>query len=291
MVGAVYDRALDLTPAGSAGLTGGTITNLVAIDAHKVFELAQEGHQIWSCPLAMVIVTVLLLLELGPSTLVGMVTMFLLVPVVRMVVAIMMRVRRDRVSITDKRVEATMAMLRGIRFAKLNHYEERFLSRVTRLRAEESRLLRKELAVLAFTFFLTVVSPAFATAVTFATYVLMGDGNVLTTSTTFTTLFLFAALRFPINYAVSDPPSFLPPCACCVHVLRTQSFCPAAAVAFRALSLGNRLRVPSYYNSLSLSLSLCVCRTASLFALRSGEADGEGRAGTAGEQEASRLLL
>ena len=61
MVGAVYDRALDLTPAGSAGLTGGTITNLVAIDAHKVFELAQEGHQIWSCPLAMVIVTVLLL--------------------------------------------------------------------------------------------------------------------------------------------------------------------------------------------------------------------------------------
>jgi hypothetical protein len=44
---------------------------------------------------------------------------------------------------------------------------------------------------LSLTRFVTVVSPVLA----------MDKENVLTTSLTFTSLFLFAALRFPINYA------------------------------------------------------------------------------------------
>lgn len=201
IVNAVYDRVLRLSPAGRAGLTSGEVTNLVAIDAQKLFELVQEGHQSWSCPLAMCIVTALLLVELGPCILVGMASMFLLVPLVQRVVRLMMKIRRRRVAVTDRRVEATTAMLQGIKFTKLNHYEDKFRDRVMEARRDEMKLLRRELSVLAVTFFLTVISPVFASALTFATYVLLDDGNVLTASTTFTTLFLFAALRFPINYA------------------------------------------------------------------------------------------
>ncbi|KAL9184039.1 hypothetical protein ACHAXT_002125 [Thalassiosira profunda] len=201
VVSAAHGHVLKMTPTGRAGLTSGEITNLVAVDAQKLFELTQEGHYSWSCPLAMVIVSVLLVLELGASAFVGIVTMFLIVPFVQWVVKKMMSIRRKRVEAADKRVESTSAMLQGIRFTKLNRYEEKFIDRVMGMREMEVKLLRRELFYLALTIFATVVSPVIASAVTFVTYALLSEENILTPSMTFTSLFLFAALRFPINYA------------------------------------------------------------------------------------------
>jgi len=201
VVSAAHGHVLSMTPRGRAGLTSGEIQNLVAVDAQKLFELAQEGHYSWSCPLAMIIVSFLLLKELGISALVGIVTMFLIVPFVQWVVRKMMHIRKLRVNCSDARVESTSAMLQGIRFTKLNRYEEKFIDRVMSMRMKEMKLLRKELFYLSLTIFATVVSPVVASGFTFMTFALMEEGNVLTPSTTFTSLFLFAALRFPINYA------------------------------------------------------------------------------------------
>ena len=84
---------------------------------------------------------------------------------------------------------------------KLNNYEANYQARVTKIRDSELSLLRKELAVWALTLVATVSSPLIATAGTFTLYVLLDDGNILTASRTFSVLLLFAALRFPINYA------------------------------------------------------------------------------------------
>ncbi|KAL7471070.1 hypothetical protein ACHAXS_011356 [Conticribra weissflogii] len=206
VVSAAHGHVLSMTPRGRAGLTSGEITNLVAVDAQKLFELAQEGHYSWSCPLAMVIVSVLLLLEIGPAAIVGIVTMFLIVPMVQYVVKRMMILRKQRAQAADERVESIGSMLSGIRFTKLNRYEERFFSRVMERRNREVGLLRTEVFFLSLTIFATVASPVLASAFTFITYSLIGpeDGegqHVLTPSMTFTSLYLFAALRFPINYA------------------------------------------------------------------------------------------
>lgn len=201
VVSAAHGHVLRMTPRGRTGLTSGEIQNLVAVDAQKLFELAQEGHYSWSCPLAMVIVSVLLLLELGVSALVGIATMFLIVPFVQCVVREMMSIRKRRVGAADRRVEGTSAMLQGIRFAKLNRYEEKFIDRVLGMRRMEVSMLRRELFFLALTIFATVVSPVIASGFTFITYVRVSEDNILTPSMTFTSLFLFAALRFPINYA------------------------------------------------------------------------------------------
>jgi ABC-type multidrug transport system fused ATPase/permease subunit len=201
VVSAAHAHLLNMTPRGRIGLTSGEITNLVAVDAQKLFELAQEGHYSWACPLAMVIVSVLLLLELGPAAIVGIVTMFLIVPMVQSIVRKMMSIRKQRVGAADKRIEIINSMLQGIRFTKLNRYEDRFMERVMEHRSAETKLLRKELFFLSLTLFATVISPVLASCLTFITYALMGEENVLTTSVTFTSIFLFAALRFPINYA------------------------------------------------------------------------------------------
>lgn len=201
VVSAAHAHLLNMTPRGRAGLTSGEITNLIAVDAQKLFELAQEGHYSWACPLAMIIVSVLLLLELGPAAIVGIVTMFLIVPIVQSIVRKMMSIRKHRVGAADKRIEIISSMLQGIRFTKLNRYEDRFMQRVMENRSVETELLRKELFFLSLTLFATVISPVLASCLTFITYALMDEENVLTTSLTFTSIFLFAALRFPINYA------------------------------------------------------------------------------------------
>ncbi|KAL3799546.1 hypothetical protein HJC23_008673 [Cyclotella cryptica] len=201
VVSAAHAHLLNMTPTGRAGLTSGEITNLVAVDAQKLFELAQEGHYAWSCPLAMVIVSVLLLLELGPAAIVGIGVMFVIVPIVQAIVRKMMTIRKARVTAADKRIEIISSMLQGIRFTKLNRYEERFHERVMDVRTQEVHFLRTELFYLSLTLFATVVSPVLATVLTFITYTLIDEDNIMTTSLTFTSLFLFAALRFPINYA------------------------------------------------------------------------------------------
>jgi len=201
VVSAAHGHVLSMTPRGRSGLTSGEITNLVAVDAQKLFELTQEGHYSWSCPLAMIIVGILLVLELGVASLVGITTMFLIVPFVHWVVKKMMYIRKLRVKSADKRVESTSAMLQGIRFTKLNCYEGRFIERIMNLRKMEVKYLHKELFFLSLTIFATVTSPVIASGLTFVVYTLMDESNVITASMTFTSLFLFAALRFPINYA------------------------------------------------------------------------------------------
>ncbi len=191
---------LQLSAEGKENLLSGETTNLVAIDCQKLFEVFQEGHLIWSCPLSMIIVTILLLLTMGKATLVGMASMILMVPFVKMVVTKMMSIRRKRARYTDKRVEVTSSMLQAIRFCKLNHYEGKFIGRVNEARKAEMLWVRKELSMFGWTMTITVLTPVIASALTFITFSLMDGGNVLTSSDTFTTLLLFAVLRFPINY-------------------------------------------------------------------------------------------
>lgn len=87
-----------------------------------------------------------------------------------------------------------------IKVTKLNNYEEKYQTRITEVRRREVRLLRRELFYWAMTLVVTVLSPVVASSATFVTYVLVSEDNILTASTTFTVLLLFAALRFPINY-------------------------------------------------------------------------------------------
>ena len=199
-VNSIYNHNLNLSAKGKENLMTGETTNLVAIDCQKLFEVFQEGHLVWSCPLSMIIVTILLLFTLGEATLVGMASMVMMVPLVKLVITKMGAIRRKRASFTDKRVEVTTAMLQAIRFCKLNHYEQKFLERVHEARKKEMRYVRKELSMFGWTMTLTVFTPVIASALTFITYVLIDEDHILTSADTFTTLLLFAALRFPINY-------------------------------------------------------------------------------------------
>lgn len=200
IVSVVYNRVLQLSPLGRLGLTSGEVTNIVAIDTQKLFEVTQEAHLIWAMPLSIVLVTICLLVVMGPVTLIGVVVLLCMVPMVERVASAMLKVRLERVKLTDKRVEITNAMIQGIKVTKLNHYEENYKERVRQARHAELQKLRQELFVWALSLVLTVISPTLASSATFIVYVLSQEERVLTAAQTFTVLLLFNALRFPINY-------------------------------------------------------------------------------------------
>jgi ABC-type multidrug transport system fused ATPase/permease subunit len=200
-VNVLYDHVLRLTPRGKTGLTSGEVTNLIAVDTQKLFEVSQEAHLVWSLPLSVLLVTVFLVLIMGPTTLVGVGILCVFVPVLERLTSAIMYIRKARVGLTDERIEITNAMLQGIKVTKLNNYERNYQKKVTEVRDAELRFLRKELALWAMTLVITVSSPLIATAATFATYVFVDVDNILTASKTFSVLLLFSALRFPITYA------------------------------------------------------------------------------------------
>ena len=199
MLGSIYERVLQLTPRGKVGLTTGSINNLFAIDTQKIYEVTAEGHLLWSAPLSMLLVAIILMTIVGPSMAVGICLLLLFVPVVQFVSNKMMEIRRRRVKYSDLRVEIVNAMLQGIKVTKLNNYEERYTQRIMLVRNKELSLLRKELSFWSMVMAIQFISPVVASAGAFTAYVF--NGNVLTTADAFTALLLFNALRFPINYA------------------------------------------------------------------------------------------
>jgi len=195
---AIYEKALNLSPKGRENLTSGNITNLVATDTQKLFEVMHEGHMLWCCPLAIIIVITLLFIIIGPSCFVGAAILIGLIPLSKKVAHIIVRIRRKRVQVADERIEIVSAMLQDIKVTKLNNYEDQFEKRVMDARAREMALVRKEQCVWGFTL-IRVFTPVLASYATFVTYVLMG--NVMTASTVFTLSMFMYMLKFPINQA------------------------------------------------------------------------------------------
>ena len=160
-----------------------------------------EAHLLWACPLAIIVVSSLLIVVMGVTTILGIVILALMLPIIKMVTSWMAIVREKRMRFTDERINVVSAMLQGIKVTKLNHYESKFEERVAQARGREITYMKKEQAIWACTMFMTMLGPVMATTATFFVFVLVDENNILTATQTFTTLLLFQALRFPIAYA------------------------------------------------------------------------------------------
>lgn len=68
----------------------------------------------WSMPLSMTLVTICLLIIMGPTTLVGLAILMMFVPFVERVASFMLFYRHKRVQVTDRRVEIVSSMLQGV---------------------------------------------------------------------------------------------------------------------------------------------------------------------------------
>lgn len=201
LTSAIYEHALKLSPSGREGLTSGEITNLVAVDTQKIFDVMVEAQNLWSCPLLIIVVSALLWTIMGPELVIGVALLISFLPIVQFFVSRMLRLRKERSKLTDVRINILSSMLQGIRVTKLNHYETKVEEHVLSVREQEMKLLRQELFMWAWVITSAVCSPLLATTAAFSFYALVDEKNIITPSDAFSALLLFAILRFPINMA------------------------------------------------------------------------------------------
>ncbi|XP_028899889.2 multidrug resistance-associated protein 1 isoform X3 [Zeugodacus cucurbitae] len=198
LINAIYRKALVISNATRKESTVGEIVNLMAVDAQRFMDLTTYLNMIWSAPLQIALAMYFLWLQLGPSVLAGLAVMIILIPV-NGVIANRIKVYQIRqMKYKDERVKLMNEVLGGIKVLKLYAWEPSFENQVLQIRDKEIETLKATAYLNAGTSFLWSCAPFLVSLVTFGTYVLIDENNVLDATKIFVSLSLFNILRFPL---------------------------------------------------------------------------------------------
>ncbi|KAL6214047.1 hypothetical protein ACLB2K_013485 [Fragaria x ananassa] len=196
LVAAVFRKSLRLTHEARKKFPSGKITNLMTTDAEALQQVTQSLHTLWSAPFRITICMVLLYQELGVASLLGALMLVLMFPLQTFVISKMQKLSKEGLQRTDKRIGLMNEILAAMDTVKCYAWESSFQSKVQSVRTEELYWFRKASLLGACNGFILNSIPVVVTVISFGLYTLLG-GN-LTPARAFTSLSLFAVLRFPL---------------------------------------------------------------------------------------------
>ncbi|KAJ2825755.1 Transporter of the ATP-binding cassette (ABC), partial [Coemansia erecta] len=214
----------------------GKITNLMAVDAHKVSEVSAYLHMLYQLPAELVITVLMLYQLLGVASLGGLGTIILLVPIQWRLVQIWGVYQNQLMKTSDRRMGMMNEILQGVRIIKFFAWEPQFEQQVAGVRGSELSTLRKRYLVFSYSILLFFMAPVFVTLTTFTVYTKV-MGYQLTASVAFTALALFKTLRGPMDQL----PDFFSYCLQArISVTRVEKFLSEEETPKYALSKASR---------------------------------------------------
>ncbi|KAI4371822.1 hypothetical protein MLD38_010126 [Melastoma candidum] len=202
LVAAVFRKSLRLTHEARKKFATGKITNLMTTDAESLQacfllpQICQSLHTLWSAPFRIVIAMVLLYQQLGVSSLLGALILVLLFPLQTVMISRMQKLSKEGLQRTDRRIGLMNEILAAMDTVKCYAWEDSFKAKVQDVRTEELSWFRKASLLGALNSFILNSIPVVVTATSFGLFTLLGGD--LTPSRAFTSLSLFAVLRFPL---------------------------------------------------------------------------------------------
>ncbi|KAJ2746581.1 Transporter of the ATP-binding cassette (ABC) [Coemansia sp. BCRC 34301] len=176
----------------------GTITNLMAVDAHKISEVSAYVHFFYQLPAEILVAVLMLYQLLGVAALAGVGAIIVLIPLQWYLVMAWNKYQHRLMVISDQRMSMTNEILQGVRIIKFFAWEPRFESQVAGVRGSELGVLRSRYLVFTYSIIVFFMAPVFLTLATFVCYTTL-LGHQLTASIAFTALALFKTLRGPID--------------------------------------------------------------------------------------------
>nr|KJB47930.1 hypothetical protein B456_008G047400 [Gossypium raimondii] len=197
LVAAIFHKSLRLTHEARKNFPSGKITNMITTDATALQQICQQLHVLWSAPFRIIISMVLLYQQLGVASLLGSVILVLMVPLQTIVISKMRIMTKEGLQWTDRRVSLMNEILVAMDTVKFYAWEKSFQTRVHSIRNDELSWLRRAQLLSAFNSFILNSIPVVVTVVSFGAFTLLGGD--LTPARAFTSLSLFALLRFPLN--------------------------------------------------------------------------------------------
>lgn len=199
LISAIYRKALIISNSARKGTTVGEIVNLMAVDAQRFMDLTTYINMLWSAPLQIALALFFLWQILGPSVLAGLAVMIILIPVNGVIANKIKTLQIKQMKNKDERVKLMNEVLSGIKVLKLYAWEPSFEQQILKIRDKEVKVLKSAAYLNAGTSFIWSCAPFLVSLVTFATYVLVDENNVLNATTAFVSLALFNILRFPLS--------------------------------------------------------------------------------------------
>ncbi|KAF8440807.1 P-loop containing nucleoside triphosphate hydrolase protein [Boletus edulis BED1] len=198
LISAVYKKSLRLSAANNQKYGKGYTMNLVNVDSESVSKAWEVIHQVWSIPLQLVVVTVLLARLLGVSAWASIgVLVFSLFLLIMVVPVFMRKAAPVFLRHGDRRLKTTREVLDGIRVVKINGHEKHFLTKLEGIRTEQLRWLRKfNMGVATF----VIVGQVANTVMPLAAFSLFGHENMgmIPASRVFPALSFFGLLVDPL---------------------------------------------------------------------------------------------
>nr|XP_017234868.1 PREDICTED: ABC transporter C family member 2-like isoform X2 [Daucus carota subsp. sativus] len=196
LIAAVFRKSLRLTHESRRKFATGKITNLMTTDAESLQQICQSLHTLWSAPFRIVIAMVLLYQQLGVASLLGALLLVLMFPIQTYVISKMQKLTKEGLQRTDRRIGLMNEILAAMDTVKCYAWESSFQSKVQDVRNEELAWFRKAQLLGACNSFILNSIPVLVIVVSFGLFSLLG--GVLTPAKAFTSLSLFAVLRFPL---------------------------------------------------------------------------------------------
>ncbi|XP_027764504.1 canalicular multispecific organic anion transporter 1 [Empidonax traillii] len=198
LIAAIYKKSLTMSGATRKESTVGETVNLMSADAQRFMDLANFIHQLWSCPLQIILSIVFLWGELGPSVLAGLAVMILLIPINGFLVSKAKTIQVRNMKNKDERMKIITEILNGIKILKLFAWEPSFEKRINDIRAHELKNLLNFSYLQSVSIFVFTCAPFLVSLASFAVYVLVDENNILDAQKAFTAISLFNVLRFPM---------------------------------------------------------------------------------------------
>ena len=179
--------------------TSGEIVNLMSVDCQRIADMTPYVNMLWSAPLQIGVSMYMLYQVLGPSVFAGLAVMIVLIPVNGVIAAVTRKLHLKLMKQKDVRVKKMNELLQGMKILKLYAWEKSFVNEVDIIRNKELSIMLKMAYLNSGTSFIWSCAPFVVSLVTFATYVLSSEDNVLDSQKAFTSLALFNILRFPLS--------------------------------------------------------------------------------------------
>ncbi|GLV32342.1 Multidrug-Resistance like Protein 1 [Carabus blaptoides fortunei] len=199
LISAIYRKAMCMSNSARKENTVGEIVNLMSVDAQRFIELTAYLNMIWSAPLQIALALYFLWNTLGPSVLAGLAVMIFLIPINGYIANKVKTLQIRQMKNKDERVKLMNEVLSGIKVLKLYAWEPSFEAQILKIRNKEIKVLKQAAYMNAATSFIWSCAPFLVSLVSFATYVLVDEANVLDAKKAFVSLSLFNILRFPLS--------------------------------------------------------------------------------------------
>nr|CAD7423725.1 unnamed protein product [Timema monikensis] len=199
IISVIYRKALTMSYGARKESTVGEVVNLMAVDANRAMEVSMQLNMFWSAPLQIALALYYLWQILGPSVLAGLGLMILLVPLNSFIANKVKSLQIQQMKSKDKRIKLINEVLNGIRVLKLYAWEPSYEKELRDIRKKEVNILKKAAYLNAATSFAWTCAPFLVSLVTFATFVLIDENNVLDAEIAFVSLSLFNIMRMPLN--------------------------------------------------------------------------------------------